>query len=333
MTVVEHEIGHALGLGDVSNPNYATDVMYGTYNGIKTCLTTDDVFGIQAVDGVRQFDVYNTGGKRNLTYFTASNITSSIGPNAQIAIPGLDMTTPGDSEWFTFTVPSNTTGNMTVTAQSSNLSSFSPKLMVYNSSLGLVGSSSAPNSMGATVSVSASVAAGQSYYVKVLAAGGYGPIGSYGLLVNMGSQTLAPISPPNTVVAGQPDQGGGTANSAGSVPGPIDPTTQPTGPPPAFTTVGSLQAWAFVYNNSATQESPPTSQPVIPPTSITTTQIPIAPLVTIPTAGPSPLADLTTTPVKHHSKAKPHPTTPRFAIHARSLHVKNHAKIKHIGQA
>ena len=63
--------------------------------------------------------------------------------------------------------------------------------MVYNSSLGLVGQALAANSMGATVSVSTSVAANQGYYIKVLAAPGYGSIGSYGLLVNAGSQTQA----------------------------------------------------------------------------------------------------------------------------------------------
>ncbi len=60
---------------------------------------------------------------------------------------------------------------------------------------------SAPNTFGATISVSTSVASGQGYYIKVTAAGGPGPIGGYGLLVNFGSQTQSPIPPPNTVVA------------------------------------------------------------------------------------------------------------------------------------
>ena len=50
-------------------------------------------------------------------------------------------------------------------------------------------------SLGATVSVSTSVQSGQGYYIKVLAAGGPGPIGGYGLLVNFGSPTNASISP------------------------------------------------------------------------------------------------------------------------------------------
>jgi hypothetical protein len=101
---------------------------------------------------------------------------------------------------------------MTVTVQSSNLSSLAPKLQVYSAGLCLVGSASAPSTFGATTSVTACVQAGQKYYFQVLAAGGPAPIGAYGLLVNFGNQSQPPIPPPNTVVPQQPDQGGGTEN-------------------------------------------------------------------------------------------------------------------------
>ena len=135
MTVVAHEFGHALGLGEST---VSTAVMYGTYNGIKQALASDDISGIQSIYGTRQFDQFNTGGQRNNTFITATNINSFV-KNAQIAIPGLDITTAGDSEWFYVDVPRSSTGTMSVTVQSSNLSLLSPKLQVYNSSLGLVG--------------------------------------------------------------------------------------------------------------------------------------------------------------------------------------------------
>jgi len=216
MTVVTHEFGHALGLGEST---VSQAVMYGTYNGIKQALASDDIAGIQSLYGTRQFDQFNTGGQRDNTFFTATNINSSIGSNAQLAIPSLDITTGGDTEWFYVNVPSTTSGTMTVTVQSSNLSSLAPKLQVYNSSLSLVGQVSAPNTFGATISVTASVQAGQGYYFKVLAAGGPGAIGGYGLLANFGSQTQSPIQPPNTVVPSQPDQGGGTSNDSAPVGG------------------------------------------------------------------------------------------------------------------
>ena len=122
----------------------STAVMYGTYNGIKQALTSDDIAGIDSIYGTRQFDQFNNGGHRNSTFFTATNINSYITSNAQIAIPGLDITTPGQAEWFYVNVPSTTTGTMTVTVQSSNLSSLAPLLQIYNSSLSLLGQTSAP---------------------------------------------------------------------------------------------------------------------------------------------------------------------------------------------
>ena len=213
--------------------------MYGTYNGIKQALTTDDISGIQSIYGTRQFDQFNSGGQHNSSFLTATNLNSYITSMRQISLPGLDITTSNQSEWFTANVPSTTTGTMTVTVQSSNLSSLAPKLQVYNSSLGLVGQVSAPNTLGATISVTVpSVQAGQQYYFKVLQAGGPGPIGGYGLLVNFGNQSQPPIQPPNTVVAQQPDQGGGVINN-GFIHG--------ARACARLTAIGSLEAWAVGY--------------------------------------------------------------------------------------
>ncbi len=270
MTVAAHEIGHALGLGDST---VSTAVMYGTYNGIKQALTTDDTSGIQSIYGTRQFDQFNSGSQHNSTYLTATNLNSYITSTAQISLPGLDITTSNQSEWFTANVPSTTTGTMTVTVQSSNLSSLAPKLQVYNSSLGLVGQVSAPNTLGATISLTvSSVQAGQQYYFKVLQAGGPGPIGGYGLLVNFGNQYQAPIQPPNTVVPGQPDQGGGVTNNA-LIQGGGNGSGNGNGSAgaPGFISVGNLQAWAVSYAaaSSAAGWSGTTSTATLPGSSPT----------------------------------------------------------------
>jgi hypothetical protein len=210
MTVVAHEFGHSLGLGEST---VSQAVMYGTYNGIKQALASDDIAGIQSIYGTRQFDQFNNAGQRDNTYFTATNINSFITSNAQIAIPSLDITTSGDSEWFFVNVPATTSGTMSVTVQSSNLSSLTPKLQVYSQSLSLIGQATATSYFGATISVTANVQSGEGLYFKVLAASGPGPIGGYGLLVNFGSRSQAPIQPPNTVVAQQPDQDGGATSN------------------------------------------------------------------------------------------------------------------------
>ncbi len=328
MTVMAHEFGHALGLGDVSSPTNPYPVMYGSYEGINQALTSDDIAGIQAVDGVRQFDAYNVGGKRNLSYATAPNITGNFGSTAQLAIPALDITTGGDSEWFYFTVPTNTTGIMTVTVQSSNLSSLSPKLMVYNSSLGLVGQALAANSMGATVSVSTIVAANQGYYVKVLAAPGYGAIGGYGLLVNAGSHSQAPIPPPYTVVAQQPDEGSGSLTNAI---GASDTNTLP--PTAVFTTIGTLSGWAEVLTVAPTAPvvppattAPPTSVPSPAPSPLPAAPLPAATAITAPAAGPVALGPVIT--AKHHHAKVRHVKIPRFAVGHRTKHVADHPRPK-----
>jgi hypothetical protein len=237
LTVAAHEFGHALGLGEST---VSTAVMYGTYNGLKDALTSDDIAGIQSIYGTRTYDQFNDAGTHNSSFFTAANINSYITGNAQIAIPNLDITTGGQAEWFFVNVPSTTTGTMKVTVQSTNLSSLIPSLQIYNSSLSLLGQISAPDTFGATISLSKGVASGQGYYVKVTDAGGAAPVGNYGLLLNFGSQVQSPIAPPNTVVAQQPDQSGGTENDNAPAWG-------------VQSTVGSISTW---FEQMWTSQSP-----------------------------------------------------------------------------
>ncbi len=155
MTVVAHEFGHALGLGESS---VSTAVMYGTYNGIKQALTSDDIAGIQSIYGTRQFDQFNTERPpqqlRSLPRRTSTRTSPAMPRSPSRAWTSRPPATPSG---FTSTSRRRTTGTMTVTVQSSNLSSLSPSSQVYNSSLSLVGQASAPNSLGATISVSTSV--------------------------------------------------------------------------------------------------------------------------------------------------------------------------------
>jgi hypothetical protein len=304
--------------------------MYGAYEGINQALAADDSAGVQAVDGVRQFDAYNINGRRNITAGTAANITGNFGSNAQIAIPSLDITTGGQSEWFYLTVPSTTNGTMTVTAQSSNLSSLSPKLMVYNSSLCLVGQAAAPNSMGATVTVSTTVAAGQGYYIKVLAAAGNGAIGGWGLLVNAGSQTQAAIPPPNTVVAQQPDQGGGSLTN-GVTPIGSGNDADPTVAVPVYTTIGALRGWALVYTGAPSAPANPVVTPVLgiaSPVPPSPAPPPVAPIVAAPSPTASPVVLAPITPTKHHAKVR-NVNVPRFAVGHRIRQVQDHPVPKH----
>ena len=307
MTVMAHEFGHALGLGDVSTPDkpLSGDVRelrrnqpgahrrrHGRYRGRR-----------------RGPPVRRLQCRRQTQHHVHDRLehhSGSFGSNAQPRSRRLDITTGGDSEWFYVTVPATTTGTMNVTVQSSNLSSLSPKLMVYNSSLGLVGQGSAANSMGATVSVSTSVAANQGYYIKVLAAPATAPIGGYGLLVNVGSQSQAPIPPPNTVVAQQPDQGGGSLTNGISTAG-------------AASTPASPRAHPRLSRPSAPSADGPRS---IPPRRAAPRS---SPSRTGQARAPRPRAHVPIV-ADRHGWQQPEPAG---ALSTRSSAAKHHAKVKH----
>jgi hypothetical protein len=138
--------------------------------------------------------------------------------NLQGVIPNLLIANSTDYQYFRVFVPWNTSGQMTVTMQSSGLSSLSPRVMLLDANGRALVQSSAPNVYGATVSVTYNVSPGQVYYVRTSAANsGPGSNGAYGLEINLGSAPVTPIPPPNTAVAAQPDQGGGNINEAAGV--------------------------------------------------------------------------------------------------------------------
>ena len=155
-------------------------------------------------------DAFESASPSNSTYQNAANLNGSIDSNLQVNLPNLDITTSNPNEWFYVNVPAGTTGTMQVTMQSSGLSSLSPRLMVYNSNLTIRGQASS-SSYGGTVTVTIpNVTTGQGFYIRTISNGGSGNTGNYGMGVDFGSVPLATFPPPNTTVAQQPSQGGGS---------------------------------------------------------------------------------------------------------------------------
>ncbi len=212
-TVAIHEFGHALGM---DHSSISTADMYAYYNGTKQSLATDDTNGIRSIYGPRQPDAYDAAQSNDYWWY-ASNVTSAIDVNKQVRLGGLDITTNGDYDWYYVYAPTGTASRMTVQVQSSGLSSLSPELFVLNSSLQTVGYDTRPSSYGATASATVQgVSANQLYLIRVSGAnGGVSDTGTYGLLINFGSGSIAPIAPPNTTVPEQPNSnGGGSSNLA-----------------------------------------------------------------------------------------------------------------------
>lgn len=209
LTVAIHEFGHALGM-DHSDIWYAD--MFGGYNSRKPTLTADDIAGIKSIYGTRQPDAFDAAAS-NQTIGTATNITSYLNSLGQISLPNLDITTNNDVDWYYVVAPADTTGTMTVTMQSSGLSSLGPSLTLLNSTMtnwAIVSSTGYGDTITASLS---GISAGQGFYIKAAPAT-VGPqgVGAYGLQVNFGSTPMDPIAPPVTVVPQQPNQRGGLSN-------------------------------------------------------------------------------------------------------------------------
>ena len=235
-TVALHEMGHALGL---DHSPVSTDVLYAYYNGTNQSLSSDDKAGVASIYGANPARTTN-----NTSYALAANLTTQIDSNLQIAFPAR-LANIYDNEYYTVTVPSGTTGTMTVSMQSTNLSSVAPKLAVYNAAKTRIGSSVLPNSYGATATVTINgVSPGQVYYFTAGAASGMGSVGSFGLLANFGSAAQPPMPPPYTVVAQQWSQGSPSMNEMAGPSGSGDGSaTLPRGPFNIVTTaVGAIRS-------------------------------------------------------------------------------------------
>ncbi len=105
---------------------------------------------------------------------------------------------------------------MTITMQSTGLSSLSPRFVLYNGSMQGIVIAAAPNTYGSTVSYTVpSVSPGDAFYIRAMAAsGGATSAGAYGLQINFGGGTMAPFAPPNTTVSWTFDQGFGSSSDS-----------------------------------------------------------------------------------------------------------------------
>jgi hypothetical protein len=221
-TVAMHEFGHALGLNESS---VSDAVMYGTYTGRKTALASDDIEGIRSIyssNNPRTADAYNTGGASNGTLSTAASINSVISTSTLTAlVPKLDISTAGQSEYFSFTAPSGTGSTLELDMQSSGLSLLSPEVTVYASNGSTVlATADGEGDYGTTLTLSVSgVTAGEKFYVLARGADTTEMgTGDYALGLNFkGSTPPTEASPIVAEPDGTPEHtGGGQADGSGS---------------------------------------------------------------------------------------------------------------------
>lgn len=224
-TVSTHEIGHTLGL---AHSSVIQSEMYPIYTNIKPSLNADDVSGIRAIysgGAARSHDAYNSGGASNGSFATAASLNSVIDTGTLTGLAtGLDITTAGQSEYFKVNAPTGTNGTMTITMQSSGLSSLSPKITVYASNqTTILATASGLNQYGTTLTVSISgVTAGTQYYIKAQGADttAFGT-GAYAMTLDFGNNPSPTVPLPDTTTPnGSPlSAGGGMALIAVDTPG------------------------------------------------------------------------------------------------------------------
>ena len=128
-------------------------------------------------------------------------------------MPNLDITTAGQSEYFSFTAPSGTGSTLELDVQSSGLSLLSPKLTVYASNGSTVlASANGAGQYGTTLTVSVpNVTAGEKFYVLVQGADTTQMgTGRYALGLNFkGATPPTEASPIVAVPNGNPQHAGG----------------------------------------------------------------------------------------------------------------------------
>jgi hypothetical protein len=198
-TVATHEIGHALGLLH-SDDYYAA--MYGAYVGIKSYgLAPDDIAGIRSIYSAGAPRSPDTYGFSTSTFQTAPDLTAGLDPVTQTWVSGyLDITSPGQAEYFRLSAPPVTSPQLTVTVQSGGLSLLAPSLILYDGSQQPIASASGHGQYGTTISVTVGgIVPGQSFWVRVSGADTtlFG-FGRYGLTVNFGAGPSPVVAPPNT---------------------------------------------------------------------------------------------------------------------------------------
>jgi hypothetical protein len=194
-TVMIHEIGHALGLGESPQP---TSVMYSYYSGVHHSLSPYDVEGIQSLYGVKGSDSYQSQGEAT-SASTALNLTSDLNSNNQTQLSGVGLSSIGDTEYFSVVTPELNGSTLKVAAQPSGYSQLSPKVTVIDPTTGAVLATAANSSEDGELALTSipGVVPGHRYLIEVTGATGDNfSVGSYAIQLGFFGGTA--VNPPST---------------------------------------------------------------------------------------------------------------------------------------
>ena len=131
-SVLIHEVGHSLGLGESPQP---ASIMYSYYSGARHDLSSYDVEGIQSIYGPRVADSFQSRGQ-GVSPGSAVGLAASFNSGGLAVVDGLSLASIGSSEYFSVTAPNRHGATLQVNAVANGHSLMSPKVSVIDAATG-----------------------------------------------------------------------------------------------------------------------------------------------------------------------------------------------------
>ena len=196
-TVFLQEAGHALGIGNSTDPLSA---QFETYQGARTGLGASDIAAIKALYGARLADKYE-GSDGNNTAGRATSLSwadggSGDGDKPTVAVA--DITTAADKDFYKLQVPKQTP--VTVSLKTTGVSLLTAKVTVYDKDgKNVIQSRTAVDPRTGDLILTIPGADRDAYMVSVEAAPGTAfAVGAYRLSVGTASAAAAGVAAPVT---------------------------------------------------------------------------------------------------------------------------------------
>jgi hypothetical protein len=171
------EIGHALGLGNSTDPD---SPLFETYSGVRTGLTSGDISSIRTLYGSRAgdgFEGYSSSGSSSSSAFTVRAPSGSPAGASPVLVA--DLTNAQDVDYYRFLTPS--TGNTLIVQVDTSSSLLAARLTVYDNQGNVVGTA-VGTPQGRVLQVTVNGAKKNAYYTaRVEAATPTFAVGSYQL--------------------------------------------------------------------------------------------------------------------------------------------------------
>ena len=167
-TLVQHEIGHSLGLPNNTN---TASVMYQSYQGAKTGLGSADTAAIQALYGTPPLDFFKQAGATSLSTAWSVQAPPGTPSGATLGVAG-DLTSVGDANFFQFATGSSNPNGLTVTFETSVESLLAGQITLYGPNQKVLATATATGPSQDLTLHLASVTNNTTYYIKVNPASG-----------------------------------------------------------------------------------------------------------------------------------------------------------------